>query len=81
MAPTFTMRQGIVPGRDHILSGKNCQDAVRSRSVVIGSSTYYMAFVCDGCSSGKFTESGANLGAEYLINQSIIHLKNGLSVP
>ena len=81
MSPSFTIKTGIVPGRDHILSARNCQDAVRWRKVTIGSDEYFVAFICDGCSSGKFTEVGASLAAEFLVTQTQSHLIGGLSVP
>lgn len=54
---------GSILGRDHLLAGKNNQDA------------YYwsqqqdqtIAVVCDGCGSSKFSEVGAQLAARLLV--------------
>lgn len=80
MLPTFGVKTGLVTGRDHILSGKNCQDAVRSAVFPVQGEQYLAAFICDGCSSGRYSEVGANLGAYYLLNQSIKLIANGLSL-
>jgi hypothetical protein len=59
----FDIAAGSVTGRDHVLAGRNNQDA------------YYwaclphavMAVVCDGCGSGKHSEVGAQIGARLMI--------------
>ena len=59
----FDVAAGSVTGRDHVLAGRNNQDA------------YYwvclphavIAVVCDGCGSGKHSEVGAQMGARLIV--------------
>lgn len=80
-----TIYKAIHPGRDHILSRLNCQDAlvlyhglVRDEDVTIG-------IVCDGCSGERqqkkkmASEVGANLGSKFLVRESLRLLE--LKVP
>lgn len=78
MSPPFFLKSGIIPGRSHLFYGKNCQDAVRSLSLRHHESDYQIGFVCDGCSSGKYSEVGANLGISYLINKTEILVRAGV---
>lgn len=55
----FTYTSGSVPGRDHVRSGKNNQDALS----IMHTDRATVAVVTDGCSSGTHTEIGATLGA------------------
>ncbi|MFN7971611.1 MAG: protein phosphatase 2C domain-containing protein [Acidobacteriota bacterium] len=58
----FLVAAGTVPGRDHTVAYRNCQDAFStyaSRECVI-------SIVCDGCGSGTHSEVGAKLGARIL---------------
>lgn len=79
MSPIFSLKTGLVTGRDHILSGKNCQDALRYKSFSYNNLQYSIGFICDGCSSGRFSEVGANLGAEFLLYQIEVNIRNGLA--
>ena len=58
----FHLLQGSVIGREHARVGRNNQDAAvaRRRPDAIA------AVVADGCSSGRFSEIGARLGATFL---------------
>lgn len=59
----FDVAAGSVTGRDHVLAGRNNQDAyhwVCLPHTVI-------AVVCDGCGSGTHSEVGAQLGARLLV--------------
>ena len=60
----FQIASGSVAGRDHAGAGKNNQDAafwVRTDAATV-------LLVCDGCSSGKFSEAGALFGARITAN-------------
>lgn len=67
MAYEFEVACGSVTGRDHILAGRNNQDAY----VVTSNGEITVAVVCDGCSGkdqteGKYSEVGALLSAKFL---------------
>lgn len=55
----FDVAAGSVTGRDHVLAGKNNQDAWAYRHC----DESLVAVVCDGCGSGKYTEIGARVMA------------------
>ncbi len=55
----FEFASGTVQGTDHVRAGKNNQDAFYLRQTA----NHTVAVVCDGCSSGKHSEAGANFGA------------------
>jgi serine/threonine protein phosphatase PrpC len=55
---------GSIIGRNHVLAGKNNQDAYR----IVSNEKFIIAVVCDGCGSGKHSEVGAKLGARLVIN-------------
>ncbi|MCY3023249.1 MAG: protein phosphatase 2C domain-containing protein [Planctomycetota bacterium] len=61
--PRFEVAAGSVLGRDHVLAGRNNQDACCCQRDEHG----LVAVVCDGCSSGKHSEVGAKLGARLLV--------------
>jgi hypothetical protein len=54
---------GTVTGREHVASGRNNQDAYCVR--ILPEAT--LAVVCDGCSSGRHSEVGAQLGARLVV--------------
>jgi hypothetical protein len=64
MKDLFEIAGGSVTGADHIMIGKpgskNNQDAYTWRK----GSKVICAVVCDGCSSGRYSEVGAHIGAE-----------------
>jgi len=54
---------GSIIGRNHVLAGKNNQDAYG----IVANEKFIIAVVCDGCGSGKHSEVGAKLGARLVI--------------
>lgn len=71
MPKQFSVKTGKVIGRGHLLVGKNCQDAFRIKTIQIEDETYHIAWISDGCSEGAYSEVGANLATEFLLNRSI----------
>src|SRR5262245_27584004 len=59
----FDIAAGSVTGRDHVLTGRNNQDAYHWACLPHA----VMAVVCDGCGSGKHSEVGAHVGARLMI--------------
>ena len=64
LSDRFECVSGSMIGRNHVLAGKNNQDAFR----VVRQEQYIIAVVCDGCGSGKHSEVGAKLGARMVID-------------
>ncbi len=62
MAIDFEVATGSVTGRDHTHALRNNQDAL----AVLSDENVLVAVVADGCSSGRFSEVGAHLGARLL---------------
>jgi serine/threonine protein phosphatase PrpC len=60
---SFEYAIGSIIGRNHVLAGKNNQDAHR----IVSNEKFIIAVVCDGCGSGKHSEVGAKLGARLVI--------------
>lgn len=64
----FQIAGASVPGMDHIMPGqpgwKNNQDAYAWRQSPNG----IVAVVCDGCSSGEYSEVGAELGSRIIVD-------------
>ena len=67
-APTFELAAGSVTGSRHRAVGKNNQDAWAIRCDRASDSTLRtaIAVVCDGCSSGQYSEVGAQFGAQFV---------------
>jgi serine/threonine protein phosphatase PrpC len=61
---SFEYAFGSIIGRNHVLAGKNNQDAYG----VVSNEKFIIAVVCDGCGSSKHSEVGAKLGARLVIN-------------
>jgi hypothetical protein len=57
---------GSVPGREHLRAGRNNQDAFHW-TLLGDPSPGLVAVVCDGCSSGRHSEVGAQLGARLAV--------------
>lgn len=70
------LRAGQVTGRDHMLRGANCQD---SYAVQAGDS-WAVGVVCDGCGSGKRSEVGATLAADFIATQAANLLDDGVAL-
>jgi hypothetical protein len=64
MLPRYEIAAGTVQGASHRRAGKNSQDAFGWALSDEG----LIAVVCDGCSSGRHSEVGAQLGARLLLN-------------
>ena len=60
----FEYAIGSIIGRNHVLAGKNNQDAYR----IVANEKFIIAVMCDGCGSGKHSEVGAKLGARVVSN-------------
>lgn len=70
MTSLFEIAGGSVSGRDHVLAGRNNQDAF-SWAELKGIT---VAIVCDGCSSQPHSEVGAQLGSRLLAEAVLFHL-------
>ncbi len=68
---SFEYACGSIIGRNHVLAGKNNQDALR----IVLRDQFMTAVVCDGCGSGKHSEVGAKLGAR-MVTDAIADLVN-----
>ena len=75
MPANFFIKSGKIIGRSHLLSGKNCQDALRTTTLDIQDRSFQFAWIADGCSEGRYSETGANLATEFLINQTAKYLQ------
>lgn len=64
----FEITAGTIMGRDHVIAGRNNQDAY----YVYESDNCIIALVADGCSEGKYSEVGARLGVR-LFARAILH--------
>lgn len=63
---------GSIIGRDHVRTGKNCQDAYFWKE----SAGVLVAVVCDGCGSSDNTEVGAQVGAKIVVESTLRHYLN-----
>lgn len=63
MKEVFEIIAGSITGNDHRWSGKNNQDAFCYRT----DEKNIIAVVCDGCSEGKHSEVGAQIGAKLIV--------------
>lgn len=63
MRDRFELAAGSVAGRVHRDRGRNNQDAYGIRAT----DDHIVAVVCDGCSSGPYSEVGARLGPDLVI--------------
>jgi hypothetical protein len=61
----FESAAGSVTGREHIHALRNNQDA----HCVLRTPEALVAVVCDGCSSGRYSEVGAHLGVRLLASE------------
>src|SRR5436309_16027802 len=59
----FDIAACSVTGKDHVLAGRNNQDAYHWACLPHA----VMAVVCDGCGSSKYSEVGAQIGARLVI--------------
>lgn len=63
MQAVFEIAAGSVPGRQHVLTGRNNQDAYAWQCLPQA----LLAVVCDGCGSGAHSEVGAQVGARLVL--------------
>lgn len=64
----FDVKAGLVPGRNHLIDGKNCQDAFSLLSGQINEDPFLIGFIADGCGDGERSETGAFLGVNFAAN-------------
>lgn len=74
---TFEIAAGTVAGAAHVRTGRNDQDAFHWAS----SGDALVAFVCDGCGSGKHSEVGAAIGARLLVTAALERIRAGAEPP
>ncbi|MEK7610823.1 MAG: hypothetical protein AAB486_00425 [Patescibacteria group bacterium] len=65
----FVVRDGSVPGADHVAKARNCQDGKGWRRIIVNDKEYLVAACSDGCGSGLHTEVIASLLPLYVIGQ------------
>lgn len=73
---SFEYAFGSIIGRNHVLAGKNNQDAYG----ITSNEKFMIAVVCDGCGSGKHSEVGAKLGARLVVNAIADLLNQNLAI-
>ena len=65
----FRLRSGTVVGRSHMLSGKNCQDALVFSQFEWLRGDFVVGVICDGCSEGKSSEIGAKMTSQFVLKE------------
>lgn len=70
MATSFVVHKATHIGRRHTLNYENCQDSVAGFDGDINGQRTVIGIVCDGCSSGKQSEVGANFASSFLIREA-----------
>src|SRR5579872_3342479 len=73
----FEVVAGSVTGREHIRKSTNNQDAYS----IYEDDDLLVAVICDGCSGGRKSEVGANLGARLLTETIQRSIKAGTQRP
>lgn len=73
MRVVFGVSSGSVVGREHVRLGRNNQDGVAVRA----DDQRLAAVVTDGCSSSKYAEVGARLGATFIAGEVLRLLRAG----
>ncbi len=73
----FRVREGSIVGRSHILSGRNCQDALALGQFNFQEGEFVIGVICDGCSEGASSEIGARLVSQYILGQATQLVKLG----
>jgi hypothetical protein len=72
MCEMFELAAGSVGGREHVLGGRNNQDAVCTFS----SAETTIAVVADGCSSARHSEVGAKIGTRIAASALVQQTRN-----
>ncbi len=62
----YRVHSGLIAGREHILEGRNCQDALYTLTCKCQGRLYHVGVVADGCSAGKHSEVGAQLAVRFI---------------
>lgn len=75
MKEMFEIAAGSITGNDHRWSGRNNQDAF----CYWADEENIIAVVCDGCSEGKHSEVGAQIGAKLIVQSIRKNLDPGCS--
>lgn len=73
MRVVFGVTSGSVIGREHVRIGRNNQDGV----AVKVDEQRLAAVVTDGCSSSRYAEVGARLGASFIAAEAIRRMRSG----
>lgn len=74
----LTVKSGKVIGRGHLLASRNCQDSLKTFSFTLQDKIYHVGWISDGCSKGAYSEVGSTLATQFLTNQSVLYLKDGV---
>lgn len=77
MNKEFRVREGHVVGRNHILSGRNCQDALAISQFDHLGDEFVVGVICDGCSEGVSSEIGAKMASQYILKEATQLVKLG----
>lgn len=72
----FSIRAGKVTGRDHLLNGQNCQDALHHLKFEIDGLPYFIGAVADGCGEGLYSEVGSHLAVPFVCQSIRFSLQN-----
>jgi len=73
----FRVKTGSIIGRAHSQHQANCQDKFALTTEKIGEQHYLIGVVADGCGSGKHSEIGAGLLANFLVRETARQLAKG----
>lgn len=76
MENEYTIIQGGIIGRYHLMRRENYQDAIRSTET----DRYIIGVVCDGCGSGDFSEVGSNLLSGWMLDSLVMYIKSNLNL-
>src|SRR3989338_6242050 len=74
----FVIHQATHIGRDHLLEFKNRQDAHLTFEGNLSGKKVGIGIVTDGCSEGNNSETGATLGANFLIREIKVLIEQGV---
>lgn len=80
MNEQFNLSRAQIIGRNHLLSGRNSQDAAVSSSFEVDGKRVFYGVICDGCSEGIDSEVGAKLAASFIGRQIEILVKSRVPV-
>jgi hypothetical protein len=73
----FSVKTGSIIGRVHSQHQANCQDKFALTNEKINDQNYLIGVVADGCGSGKHSEIGAGLLANFLVREAARQLAKG----